>query len=111
MTPVQEFELFEHMVATGSMSEAGRKVGVSPAVVSEHISALERRLGAQLFYRPTARLELTANGKAYYANRSLPKVRRITTSITTIVANDNVAIHTLPLHPLAHRVTRSEPDS
>ena len=92
MTPIKELELFEHVVATGSMFKAGRKVGVSPSVVSKHISALEDRLGTQLFYRPTAGLELTADGQAFYATTILPKLRKGQAPIMTSAAGDNVVI-------------------
>jgi DNA-binding transcriptional LysR family regulator len=92
MTPIKELELFEHMVATGSMSKTGRKVGVSPALVSKHITALEDRLGTRLFYRTTAGLELTASGRAFYAATILPKLRSAPASITTSAASDNVVI-------------------
>ena len=103
MTPIKELELFEHMVATGSMSEAGRKVGVSPSVVSKHISALEGRLGTRLFYRPTARLELTASGRAYYAATILPKLRRAPASITTSAASGNVVIPYRRMYERGHK--------
>ncbi len=95
---IQELQLFEHMVATGSMAETGRKLGVSAAVVSKHISALEQRLGAQLFYRPTTRLELTASGRAYYVSKILPKLRRVPTSNATCAASDNVVISYRSMH-------------
>ena len=68
MTTIHDFELFDYLVTTGSMSETGRELGVSPAVVNRKIGALEERLGARLFYRPEARLELTASGRAFYAS-------------------------------------------
>ena len=74
--PIQDLELFKHLVATGSMCKAARAFGVSPAQVSKQISALEDRLATQLFYRPKARLELTASGRAFYANTILPMVGR-----------------------------------
>ena len=51
MTPTEELQLFEHVVATGSMSETARKLGVSAAEVSKYIGVLERRL-VRLFVRP-----------------------------------------------------------
>jgi DNA-binding transcriptional LysR family regulator len=98
MTPIQELQLFEHMVATGSMSETGRILGVSAAVVSRHIGALETRLGAQLFYRPTARLELTASGRVYYVNKILPGMKRVLASNTARAASDNVVISYRRMH-------------
>jgi DNA-binding transcriptional LysR family regulator len=98
MMLIQELQLFEHMVVTGSMSETGRKLGVSAAVVSKHISALEQRLGAQLFYRPTVRLELTANGREYYAREIFPNIRRIPTLNTTCAAGDNDVVSHRSMH-------------
>ena len=88
--PIQNLELFRYLVATGTMCQAARKFGVSPAEVSRQISALEDRLGAQLFYRPTSRLELTASGRAFYATTILREIGRVPTpnSICTL-ANDN----------------------
>jgi molybdenum-dependent DNA-binding transcriptional regulator ModE len=103
MTPSKELELFEQMVATGSMSEAGSKVGVSPSVVSKHISALEDRLGTRLFYRPTVGLELTASGRAYYAATILPKLRKAPASITPSAANDNVVIPYRRIHERGYK--------
>ncbi|MFZ1109056.1 MAG: LysR family transcriptional regulator [Rhodomicrobium sp.] len=92
MTPTEELQLFEHVVATGSMSETARKLGVSAAEVSKYIGVLERRLGALLFYRPAARLELTASGKAYYASRILPKIRLVPASNKTCARGGAVVI-------------------
>ena len=98
MRPIEELELFEHMVATGSMCKAGRKVGVSPAVVSRHITALEDRLGTKLFYRPIAGLELTASGQAFYASTVLPTLRKAPASIMSSTAGDNVVIPYRRIH-------------
>lgn len=88
--PIQDLELVRCLVATGSICKAAREFGVSPAAVSRQISALEDRLGTLLFYRPTAGLELTANGQAFYATTSLPKIGRVPTPDAIYTpANDN----------------------
>jgi len=61
---IQALRIFELVASCGSMSDAGRALCISPAAVNKHIGALEDRLATQLFYRPTARLELTADGRA-----------------------------------------------
>ncbi len=48
------------------MSEAGREMGLSPAVVSKRVSMLEERLGARLFQRTTRQLTLTETGAGYF---------------------------------------------
>jgi DNA-binding transcriptional LysR family regulator len=63
---MQDLRIFELVASCGSMTEAGRALGISPAVVNKHIGALEDRLATQLFCRPTARLELTASGRAFH---------------------------------------------
>ena len=88
--PVQDLELFQYLVATGSMSQVAREFGVSPAEVSRQISALENRLNTRLFYRPAAGLELTASGLAFHAATILLKIKRGPNAIHP-AANDNAA--------------------
>ena len=88
--PIQDRDLFRSLVATGSLCKAAREFGVSPAAVSRRISALEDKLATQLFYSPTAALELTASGRAYYETMILPKIGRVPTpNAICIPANDN----------------------
>jgi DNA-binding transcriptional LysR family regulator len=59
--------VFAEVVESGGMSEAARRLGVSKASVSRQVSALERRLGAQLLRRTTRRMSLTEVGELFYA--------------------------------------------
>ena len=43
-----EMSVFSKVVATGSLSAAARDLGVSTAVVSRRLAALEARLGVRL---------------------------------------------------------------
>ena len=54
------------VVATGSLSAAGRELGLSPAIVSRRLAALEARLGVRLINRTTRSLHLTDEGATYY---------------------------------------------
>jgi DNA-binding transcriptional LysR family regulator len=59
--------VFAEVVATGSFTEAARRLGLSKASVSREVARLERRLGAQLLRRTTRSMSLTEIGQAYYA--------------------------------------------
>jgi DNA-binding transcriptional LysR family regulator len=61
-----EMSVFSRVVASGSLSAAARELGLSPAVVSRRLAALEARLGVRLINRTTRSLHLTDEGASYY---------------------------------------------
>jgi DNA-binding transcriptional LysR family regulator len=61
-----EMSVFAKVVAAGSLSAAARDLGVSTAVVSRRLAALEARLGVRLVNRTTRRLALTDEGAGYH---------------------------------------------
>lgn len=48
---IEFFKTLLHVVEGGSMAEAARRVGVTPAAVAQQLQAIERELGATLFTR------------------------------------------------------------
>lgn len=62
----EDYELFAAVVEAGSLSAAGRRLRLSPAMVSKRLVRLEQRLGAQLIRRTTRRLTLTDVGEAFH---------------------------------------------
>lgn len=62
----EDYELFAAVVEAGSLSAAGRRLRLSPAMVSKRLVRLEQRLGAQLIRRTTRRLTLTEIGEAFH---------------------------------------------
>jgi DNA-binding transcriptional LysR family regulator len=58
--------VFTKVVQAGSLSAAGRELGVSTAVVSRTLAALEAHLGVRLINRTTRSLHLTDEGASYY---------------------------------------------
>jgi len=58
-------EVFAKVDAAGSLSAAGRAMGMSQTMVTKHIAALEARLGVKLFHRSTRRLSITDAGRNY----------------------------------------------
>jgi DNA-binding transcriptional LysR family regulator len=59
-------EVFVRAVALGSFTAAAAASRMSTTMVSNHIKALERRLGAKLLNRTTRRQSLTEIGARYY---------------------------------------------
>ncbi len=57
---------FVRVVDTGGFSAAGRRLNMSTTMVSNHVQALEERLGVRLLHRTTRKVSLTEIGKAYY---------------------------------------------
>ena len=63
------------MAALGSFSAAARALGISPAMATKHVVAIEDQLGARLFHRTTRRLTLTEAGRvtSTRSNASSPR--------------------------------------
>src|SRR5260370_11879965 len=57
---------FVRVVDSGGFSAAGRRLNMSTTMVSNHVQALEERLGARLLNRTTRKVSLTEVGRAYY---------------------------------------------
>lgn len=66
MQDIDDLQIFAGVVAAGSMSAAGRALGLSPAVISKRIRRLEQRLGTLLFQRTTRQLALTEAGQGFH---------------------------------------------
>jgi len=63
---IQEMAVFARVVGAGSLSAAARELGLSPALISRRLAALESRLGVRLINRTTRSLHLTDDGSTYY---------------------------------------------
>jgi DNA-binding transcriptional LysR family regulator len=63
-----DHELFVAVADEGSLAAAGRRLSISPAMVSKRIARLEERLGAKLMHRTTRRLSLTGAGERLHGD-------------------------------------------
>ena len=66
MDRLTSLTVFVRVVDSGGFSAAGRHLHMSTTMVSNHVQALEDRLGARLLNRTTRKVSLTDVGKAYY---------------------------------------------
>ena len=65
MDRLGDMRLFVEAAAAGSLSAAGRKLGLSPAAASARLLKLEKSLHARLFERTTRQLRVTDEGRVY----------------------------------------------
>ncbi|TVO66807.1 LysR family transcriptional regulator [Denitromonas ohlonensis] len=64
---LRSMAVFATVVAEGSFRKAAARLGLSPSVISHHVSRLEKRLDCALLYRSTRRLSLTDDGRVFHA--------------------------------------------
>lgn len=76
MDRITSMRVFVRAAHAGSLSAAARHLGMSPAMATKHVNALEARLGVKLFHRTTRRLSLTEPGSNYLeaCQRILPDI-------------------------------------
>jgi len=66
MDRLTSLTVFSRVVECGGFSAAARRLNMSTTMVSQHVQALEERLGARLLNRTTRKVNLTEIGRAYY---------------------------------------------
>jgi DNA-binding transcriptional LysR family regulator len=66
MDRLTSMSVFVKVVECGGFSAAARRLSLSVTMVSNHVQALEERLGARLLNRTTRSVGLTETGRAYY---------------------------------------------
>ena len=65
MDQLKRMAVFAEVVAAGSLTAAGRRLGMTPSAVSQHLKQLEAALGLALLHRSTRQLTLTEAGARY----------------------------------------------
>jgi LysR family transcriptional regulator for bpeEF and oprC len=66
MQDLNAFVTFATIIETGSFSRAAEKLGISKALVSKQIAALENELGVKLLNRNTRRIGRTTAGQIFH---------------------------------------------
>jgi len=82
--------VFTAVVETKSLTEAGKRLGLSPSTVSKYISALEEHFGATLLNRTTRKLWITEIGESLHGR---------CTQILEDVERTELELSELRMHP------------
>ncbi len=85
---LQDLDMFRQILDSGSLSAAGRALGVHKNLISRRLRELETRLGVTLLRRTTRSLSPTPEGQLLYegALRILEESRELQARITTETA-------------------------
>jgi DNA-binding transcriptional LysR family regulator len=101
MESLEGMRVFTRVVQTGSLSAAGRVMGLSPASISRKISLLEDAVGARLINRTSRKLALTKVGQVYFEKvcTILEQVDALSDTISEEQASPRglLAVHTRPI--------------
>ena len=83
---INHLKLFIHIAKLGNIRQAGKVLGLSPAVSSAQINKLEEFLGTRLLHRTTRKVSLTVEGEVFlpHAHEIL---ERIQAGMASIVAS------------------------
>jgi DNA-binding transcriptional LysR family regulator len=83
LTDIVDLRTFVQIVRSGSLSAAGREMGLALSVVSKRLAMLEQRTDTQLITRSTRRLALTEEGQLLFerAQRILAEVDEAETAL------------------------------
>jgi len=94
--------LFVKIVECGSLSAAGRLLGLPKATISRQLALMERRMGSPLLRRSTRALSLTDTGRRYF-ERVRPIVRDAELAQVEVLAEHGTPSGTLKIDaPVAY---------
>ncbi|TAM62089.1 LysR family transcriptional regulator [bacterium] len=91
---------------TGSFTRAAESMGLTQAAVSQHVAALERRLGAPLFDRARRRVVPSAAGLAFLerAQRALAELEDGTVAVESLLRGEGGTLRVASLQSVAGRL-------
>ena len=100
MQPLQWMRSFEATARHGSETRAAEELGMTQATVSQHIKALETRVGLQLFERQARGMTLSGAGAELYLAVA-DGIGRIDAALENLGAKDGNRLHILSNASLA----------
>lgn len=83
MNIVSDMQIFARVVSAGSLTAAGRDLGLSTGAISQRLKALEEHHRVPLLTRSTRALTLTPEGEIYLrtATRVLAELNKLDASL------------------------------
>jgi LysR family transcriptional activator of dmlA len=116
---ITELRTFVRIATAGSLSAAGREMGLALSVVSKRLATLERKTETRLIARNTRQLSLTEEGAKFFerAQRILAEVDEAEASLThgsvepqgTLRVSAPVALGRAHVGPVCRELSRSYP--
>jgi DNA-binding transcriptional LysR family regulator len=93
--PLKWLRAFEAAARLGSFGAAGVELSVTPSAISQHIRALELRLGKELFNRHANGVRLTERGRRYAEElgRAFAMIDEATAGIAGRGAREMLVVH------------------
>jgi DNA-binding transcriptional LysR family regulator len=82
---------FSAVVKAGGYSSAAKKIGISKAQLSRHVSALETMLGVRLLHRTTRTMTLTEQGQQFFSTYS--GIEEQCVDAVNVLKNDFYGMH------------------
>ena len=106
MDRVTSMTAFATVVNSRSFAAAAHRLNMSPAMVTNHVRALEERLGARLLNRTTRKLSLTEAGKSYFDQCALilAQIEAADSSVSELQAVPRGTLHLNAANVLSHSV-------
>jgi DNA-binding transcriptional LysR family regulator len=103
MDRLTSLTVFGRVVEAGGFSAAARRLNMSVTMVSNHVQALEDRLGARLLNRTTRKVSLTDIGKAYH-DRAMTILAELDEADRIATSQHTTLVGTLRLYTSTHIV-------
>jgi DNA-binding transcriptional LysR family regulator len=120
LNDIAELRTFIRIATTGSLSAAGRDMGLALSVVSKRLATLERKTETRLIARNTRQLSLTEEGARFFerAQRILAEVDEAEASLThgrvepkgTLRVSAPVALGRAHVGPVCRDLARTYPE-
>ncbi len=98
LPPLNALRAFEAAARHSSFARAADELCVTPGAISRHVLKLESYLGAKLFIRAHAQVELTLSGQSYLLEirEAFERISQATTTTRTTGLNERLLRITVP---------------